>query len=138
MRRQMFKSKLHRATVTQARDVGEQVRTELQSQLGPDYVVSLPKYTNLENSSQSYTYTQTYITLYGLLSMGIVGLMVNALMMTTVAEQKYDLAILRVLGSPRSQMYSIVIIEVALLGLIGIVLGLVLGRVINDRIMVPI
>ena len=127
-----------RATVTQARDVGEQVRAELQSQLGPDYVVSLPKYTSLENSAQSYTSTQTYITLYGLLSMGIVGLMVNALMMTTVTEQKYDLAILRVLGSPRSQMYSIVIIEVALLGLIGIVFGLVLGRVINDRVMVPL
>ncbi len=126
------------ATATQARDVGESVRAALQNQLGSDYVVSLPKYTSLENSSASYTFTQIYITLYGLLSMGIIGLMVNALMTTTVAEQKYDLAVLRVIGSPRSRLYLVVIIEVALLGVIGIVLGLVLGRTINDTIMVPI
>ncbi len=123
-----------RATVTQARAVGERVR----NQLGAGYVVSLPKYTSLEKSAQRYSYTQTYITLYGLLSMGIIGLMVNALMMTTVAEQKYDLAVLRVLGSPRARMFGIVIIEVVILGIIGIVFGLLLGRVINDRIMVPI
>jgi ABC-type antimicrobial peptide transport system permease subunit len=126
------------ATTTQARNVGEQVRDVLQAQLGAEYTVSLPKYTSLESSSQSYTFTQIYISLYGLLSMGIIGLMVNALMMTTVAEQKHDLAVLRVIGSPRSGLFQIVVLEVAALGLIGIVLGLVLGRAINDYIMVPI
>ena len=90
-----------RVAVTQARDVGQQVRNELQSQLGDTYVVSLPKYTRLENTAHSYAFTQIFITLYGLLSIGIVGLMVNALMTTTVTEAKHDLAVLRVLGSPR-------------------------------------
>ncbi len=126
------------ATVTQARNVGEIVSDNLQTQLGSDYTVSLPKYTSLESSSSSYAFTQTFITLYGLLSMGIIGLMVNALMNTTVAEQKHDLAVLRVLGSPRHRLYEVVILEVFILGVIGIVLGILLGRVINDYLIVPI
>jgi putative ABC transport system permease protein len=126
------------ATVTQARDIGEETRDALQAQLGPDYEVSLPKYTRLENIAQSYTVTQTFITLYGLLSMGIIGLMINALMTTTVAEQKVDLAVLRVIGSPRGILFRVVILEVALLGVVGLVLGLLLGRAINDYIIVPV
>ncbi|MCW1967079.1 MAG: hypothetical protein KIH69_003015, partial [Anaerolineae bacterium] len=126
-----------RVTVSSARDVGEQVRNELQKRLGSDYTVSLPKYSNLENTAQIYLFAQTFISLYGLLSIGIVGLMVNALMTTTVAEQKFDLAVLRVLGSPRTYMYQAVIIEVILLGTVGIVLGLILGRALNDYVIVP-
>ncbi|HQV71249.1 MAG TPA: FtsX-like permease family protein [Thermoflexales bacterium] len=126
------------ATVTAARDVGESVRDQLQAKLGPDYTVSLPKYTNLENVSAAFQFTQIFISLYGILSLGIVGLMVNALMTTTVAEEKHDLAVLRVLGSPTTRLYQVVIIEVILLGIVGIVLGLILGRLINDKIMSPI
>ena len=127
-----------RLAVTQARGVGERVRDELQARLGPDFAVTLPKYSTLEATSQSFAFAQTFITLYGLLSMGIIGLMVNALMTTTVAEQKFDLAVLRVLGSPRRRLYEAVIIEVILLGIVGLVVGLLLGRVINDYVMVPI
>jgi putative ABC transport system permease protein len=127
-----------KATVTEARAVGETVRDDLQKSLGSEFTVSLPKYSQLETASSAFTFTQTYITLYGVLSMSIIGLMVNALMTTTVAEQKYDLAVLRVLGAPRARLYEVVIIEVAALGLIGIVLGLLLGRVINDNLIVPI
>jgi putative ABC transport system permease protein len=126
------------ATVTDARDVGESIRDTLQAALGSDYEVSLPKYTRLEMMAQSYTTSQIYITLYGLLSMGIIGLMINALMTTTVAEQKVDLAVLRVIGSPRGNLFRIVILEVALLGIVGLVIGLILGRVINDYLIVPI
>jgi len=127
-----------RLAVTAARDVGERVRDELQQKLGPDFTVTLPKYSTLEATSQGFAFAQTFITLYGLLSMGIVGLMVNALMTTTVAEQKFDLAVLRVLGSPRRRLYEAVIIEVILLGIVGLILGLILGRAINDYVMVPI
>ena len=126
------------ATVTAARNVGESISDDLQAQLGSDFTVSLPKYTSLESSSSSYAFTQTFITLYGLLSMGIIGLMVNALMNTTVSEQKHDLAVLRVLGSPRHRLYEVVILEVFILGVVGVVLGLLLGRAINDYLIVPI
>ena len=63
-------------------------RNALQASLGPEFDVGLPKYTALESNAQSYAFSQTFITLYGILSMGIVGLMVNALMNTTVADRK--------------------------------------------------
>ena len=127
-----------RNTVSAARQTGKVVEAELQTQLGDDFVINLPKYSLLESSAQTFAFTQTYITLYGILSMSIVGLMVNALMTTTVAEQKYDFAVLRVIGASRTLLYSIVIFEVVILGSISIVLGLLLGRVINDDLIVPI
>src|SRR4030095_5752222 len=98
----------------------------------------LPKYQELDSSAQSFVFQQIFITLYGLLSMGIVGLMVNALMMSTVVEHKHDLALLRVIGAPRTRLFETVIIEVALLGSVGVVLGLLVGRALNDMIIAPL
>jgi predicted lysophospholipase L1 biosynthesis ABC-type transport system permease subunit len=49
-----------------------------------------------------------------------------------VAEQKYDLAILRVLGAPRWRLFEPVVIEVVLLGVVGLAFGLLIGRVLSD------
>lgn len=127
-----------KVAVSRARDIGILVRDALQAQLGPDYVVDLAKYRQLDATQQAFVFQQTFITLYGLLSMGIIGLMVNALMMTTVTEQKFDLAVLRVLGAPRNRLYETVIIEVVILGVIGVILGLGLGRLITDQVTTPI
>ncbi len=126
------------AAVTRARAVAEQVKDTLQTALGPDFEIGLAKYVQLQATAQAFIFQQTFITLYGLLSMGIVGLMVNALMMTTVAEQKHDLAVLRVLGAPRARLFEAVILEVFLLGTIGIIFGILLGRVINDYAITPL
>lgn len=126
------------AAVSRARDIGLRVRDVLQRQLGSDYIVELQKYQQLDRTSQAFVFQQSFITLYGLLSMGIVGLMVNALMNTAVAEQKYDLAILRVLGAPRWRLFEAVVIEVVVLGVIGLLFGLALGRLINDRVVTPL
>ncbi len=124
--------------VSRARDVGTRVREAVQAQLGSDYTVGLAKYQRLDETAQAFVFQQSFITLYGLLSMGIIGLMVNALMMTTVAEQKYDLAILRVLGAPRFRLFEAVVLEVIILGIVGIILGLLMGRAINDYITTPL
>jgi ABC-type antimicrobial peptide transport system permease subunit len=124
--------------VTRARNVGERVRDAVQQQLGDDYTVELRKYQLLNFSAEGVIFAQLFISLYGLLSMGIIGLMVNALMTTTVNEQKYDLAILRVLGSPRWRLYEPVVLEVVVLGMIGLVFGLLLGRLISDFIITPL
>jgi putative ABC transport system permease protein len=124
--------------VSRARDAGLRVRDAIQSELGSDFIVELQKYQQLDRTAQAFVFQQSFITLYGLLSMGIVGLMVNALMNTTVTEQKYDLAILRVLGAPRWRLFEAVVIEVIVLGTIGLVFGLLLGRLISDFIITPL
>ena len=123
--------------VSRARDAGQKMKDAVQQQLGPDYLVELPKYRQLEQAAQSFIFTQIFITMYGLMSMGIIGLMVNALMMTTVAEQKHDLAVLRVIGAPRARLFETVILEVVILGLVGLVLGILLGRALNDFVITP-
>ncbi|MBX7212384.1 MAG: FtsX-like permease family protein [Thermoflexales bacterium] len=127
-----------KAAVSRARDQAVRMRDALAANLGADYLVEVPKYRQLDLTQQAFVFQQTFITLYGLLSMGIVGLMVNALMMTAVQEQKFDLAVLRVLGSPRNRLYEAVVVEVILLGVVGVVIGLGLGRLINDAITTPI
>ncbi|BCX05445.1 MAG: hypothetical protein KatS3mg053_3383 [Candidatus Roseilinea sp.] len=124
--------------VSRARDAGLRVRDAIQRELGSDFIVELQKYQQLDRTAQAFVFQQSFITLYGLLSMGIVGLMVNALMNTTVTEQKYDLAILRVLGAPRWRLFEAVVIEVIVLGLIGLIFGLFLGRLISDFIITPL
>ncbi len=126
------------AAVSRARDIGLRVRDTLQAELGAEYLVELQKYQQLDRTAQAFVFQQSFITLYGLLSMGIVGLMVNALMNTTVTEQKYDLAILRVLGAPRWRLFEAVVIEVIVLGAVGLTFGLLLGRVINDFVITPL
>ncbi len=124
--------------VTRARAVGERVRDAVQEQLGNDFTVELRKYQLLNFTAQGVVFAQLFITLYGLLSMGIIGLMVNALMTTTVNEQQYDLAILRVLGAPRWRLYEPVVLEVVILGTSGLIFGLLLGRLISDTIITPL
>jgi len=126
------------AAVSHARDVGTRVRDAVQAQLGRDYTVGLAKYQRLDETAQGFVFQQSFITLYGLLSMGIIGLMVNALMTTTVNEQKVDLAILRVIGAPRARLFEALVLEVILLGIVGIGLGLFVGRAINDYITTPL
>jgi putative ABC transport system permease protein len=127
-----------KVAVSHARDAGQDIKEAVQTQLGTDYTVELPKYKRLDQSAQGFIFEQIFITLYGLLSMGIVGLMVNALMITTVTEQKHDLAVLRVIGAPRRHLFQTVVLEVAILGAIGVVLGLLLGRFISDNLIAPL
>ena len=124
--------------VSFARDIGEQIKSAIQDKLGKDFVVDLRKYNRLNQTSQQFVFQQSFITIYGLLSMGIIGLMVNALMMTTVNESKRDLAILRVLGAPRARLLEAVIVEVVIIGTVGVIGGIILGRIINDFIAAPI
>ncbi len=124
--------------VSNARDASEKVKDAIQAQLGKDYTVALPKYNQLEAQSTGFVFQQSFITIYGLLSMGIIGLMVNALMMTTVQEHKKDLAVLRVLGSSRIRLLETVVLEVVLLGIVGTVFGILIGRALNDLVVSPI
>lgn len=127
-----------KVAVSRARDIGDTLKNAVQEQLGSDFVVEFPKYRQLDASAQGFVFQQAFITLYGLLSMGIIGLMVNALMMSTVVEQKHDLAVLRVIGAPRTRLFETVIIEVALLGAFGVICGLLLGRALNDYVITPL
>lgn len=115
-----------------------QVVTAVQTQLGDDYNYNMAKAVALDSAAQGFLAVQALINTYGLISLGVVGLLVHTLVMTNVQEQRRDMAILRILGSQRNLLFALVILEIIVIGLVGISLGVGLGDLITRYIVVPL
>jgi ABC-type antimicrobial peptide transport system permease subunit len=116
------------------REVGQNVYREL----GADYDYSMSKAQTLGEAAQAFLAMQALINVYGLISLGVVGLLIYTLMLTNVQEQRRDMAILRILGSQRSYLFAMVIVEVLVIGVIGVGLGVVFGQLITQYVAVPL
>ncbi|MCB8943228.1 MAG: ABC transporter permease [Ardenticatenaceae bacterium] len=114
------------------------VVTAVQTQLGDDYNYNMSKAAALDGAAQAFLLIQALINTYGLISLGVVGLLVHTLVMTNVQEQRRDMAILRILGGQRNLLFALVILEIIVIGLIGVGLGVVLGDFITTYIIVPL
>ncbi|MCA9972411.1 MAG: ABC transporter permease [Anaerolineales bacterium] len=110
----------------------------VQARLGDDYTYSLVKAAALDGLAEGFLAIQALINTYGLISLGIVGLLVHTLVMTNVQEQRRDMAVLRILGSQRNVLFGLVIVEVMVIGAVGVGLGVGLGQLITAYIVVPI
>jgi putative ABC transport system permease protein len=75
---------------------------------------------------------------YGFLVMGVVGLLVYSIVNTNVEERQRDMAFLRVLGGKRRHLFALVLVEVALIGLIGVGLGVVIGQALGLWVLIPL
>jgi ABC-type antimicrobial peptide transport system permease subunit len=110
----------------------------VQDELGPTYDYRMDLAATLSEASQVFLALQALINTYGLISLGVVGLLVYTLVMTNVQEQRRDMAVLRILGSPRQLLFRIVIVEVVVIGLIGVGLGVILGQLLTTYALVPL
>ncbi|MBN1319005.1 MAG: ABC transporter permease, partial [Anaerolineales bacterium] len=110
----------------------------VQDALGEGYKYELEKPTALDFSAQSFIIMQALINIYGVTALGIVGLLVHTLVLTNVQEQRREMAIVRILGGQRNTLFSMVTVEVLIIGGIGIGFGIILGQVINQHVIVPI
>jgi putative ABC transport system permease protein len=113
------------------------VAVNVQTALGDQYVSRLDKALALDQSAQTFLIIQALITTYGLMSLGVVGLLVYSLVMTNVQEQRREMAVLRILGSQRQLLFGIVVVEVFVIGVLGVGLGIVLGQAITAYMVVP-
>ncbi|MFQ5436928.1 MAG: FtsX-like permease family protein, partial [Anaerolineae bacterium] len=114
------------------------VARNVQDQLGGEFVVTLGKASFLDQAAQGFLAIQALINTYGLIALGVVGLLVHTLVMTNVQEQRRDMAVLRILGGQRNFLFKLVIVEVLVIGVIGVTLGVGLGRLITAYIVVPL
>lgn len=117
-----------------ARQVGFAIRERLGSE---DYQYLMPRPRAVIDGANQFIFWQSLITMYGLLSLSVVGMLIRTLVMTNVQEQTRDMAILRILGSPRRRLFNLVMAEVAAIGLIGVGLGIVIGQAVNNLLIVP-
>ncbi len=113
------------------------VAVHVQAALGDRYDYALEKATVLDQSAQAFLILQALINTYGLMALGVVGLLVHTLVMTNVQEQKREMAILRILGSQRNLLFAMVIAEVTVIGVVGVGLGIGLGQLITTYLVVP-
>jgi len=111
---------------------------KIQAVLGETYDYSLPRATTLNNTYEAFIFFQALVSIYGILSLSVVGLLVRTMVMTNVREQTRDLALFRILGAPRRYLFSLVAVEVATLGVIGIGLGAIGGQTLTNTVIVPL
>ena len=110
----------------------------VQARLGDEYTYAMDKALFLDQSAQGFLAAMALINIYGLTSLGVVGLLVHTLVMTNVQEQRRDMAILRILGGQRNFLFVLVIAEVLVIGAIGVGLGVGLGQLITQYAAVPL
>lgn len=112
--------------------------SNVQVELGDEYTYQMTKAATLDQAAQAFLAVQALINTYGLISLGVVGLLMHTLVMTNVQEQRRDMAILRILGGQRNLLFSVVIIEILVIGIIGVGLGVLLGQAITRFVVVPL
>lgn len=110
----------------------------VQLRLGDAYLYNMDLAVGLSESSQIFLALQALINTYGLISLGVVGLLVYTLVMTNVQEQRRDMAVLRILGSQRRVLFGLVIVEVIVIGLVGVGLGVFFGQALMTYILIPV
>lgn len=114
------------------------VTAAVRAQLGDaDWEYLMPRPRAVIDGANAFIFWQSLITMYGVLSLSVVGMLIRTLIMTNVQEQTRDMAILRILGAPRRHLFNIVAAEVAAVGSLGIGLGLVVGQAVNNLAIAP-
>ncbi len=116
-----------------AREVTLLVRESLGAE---DVEFRMPRPRAVMDGANAFIFFQSLISMYGLLSLSVVGMLIRTMILTNVQEQTRDMAVLRILGASRRFLFNTVAAEVAAIGAIGIGLGIVVGQWVNNKIIV--
>ncbi len=117
-------------SVFRVRRVAEQIQAALGEEQGT-YTFEVEKAETIDGSDLAFSMIQTLTMVYGFLSMGVVGLLVYSLINANVEDRRRDLAYLRVVGARRRDLFALILIEVMIVGAIGVSLGIVAGQALS-------
>ncbi|MBN1886803.1 MAG: ABC transporter permease [Thermoflexales bacterium] len=129
----LYKTTNPQVAVFQARQMAEGVRAAL----GDDYSYDLSKVKAIDSSQQSFAAQQSLVNVYGLMALGIVGLLVRTLIQNNVIENRRDMAVLRILGATSRRLFGMVVVEVTVLGVLGAGIGTLAGILLNNYVFAP-
>ncbi len=102
------------------------------------YAFSLDKAKALDYSDVAFSVLRSLSAVYGFLVMGVVGLLIYSIVNTNVEERRRDLAFLRILGAKQHHLFNMVMIEVAIIGALGVGFGLIGGQAFSFWVVSPI
>ena len=103
-----------------------------------DYDFALDKAQALDFTDIAFAVLRSLSGVYGILVMGVVGLLVYSIVNTNVDERRRDLAFLRIIGARRAYLFGLVLIEVALMGVLGVGLGIAIGQMLSIWVVAPL
>jgi putative ABC transport system permease protein len=124
-------------SVFRVRRIAERMADALGSE-ADSYDISISKAQSLDMSDVAFAIMRSLSAVYGFMVMGVVGLLVYSIINTNVEERQRDLAFLRILGAKRRHLFGLVLVEVALIGLIGVGLGSLLGHAFTVVVVAPL
>jgi len=101
------------------------------------YTFSLEKAQALDFSDVAFAVLRSISGVYGFLVMGVVGLLIYSMINTNVDERRRDLAFLRILGAKQRHLFSLVVVEVAFIGIFGVGLGIIAGQAFSYWVVSP-
>jgi putative ABC transport system permease protein len=105
------------------------LRRALQDKLGGKYLVNYPAQRGQVVSQQLATY-QLGLQFFSMIALFVGGFLIYNAFTMTIVERTQEIGLLRALGVSRRQMLRLVLIEAALLGVIGSALGVLFGLVL--------
>jgi putative ABC transport system permease protein len=124
-------------SVFRVRRIAERMVDALGSE-ADTYDISIGKAQTLDFSDVAFAIMRSLSAVYGFMVMGVVGLLVYSIINTNVEERQRDLAFLRILGAKRSHLFGLVLVEVALIGLIGVGVGALAGHAFSLYVVAPL
>ncbi len=107
-------------------DALDALKARLQKMLGENYVVALPAATG-ESVSQSLAGLNLGLGIFSVISLFVGMLLIYNTFAMSVAERTREIGMVRALGATQRQIMTLVLIEAACLGAIGILFGIAIG-----------
>ncbi|HTP07147.1 MAG TPA: FtsX-like permease family protein [Anaerolineae bacterium] len=125
---------LDQIDVVTSRDIGNStqklavLRSALADKLGSKFLVNYPAQRGQIVTQQLATYQQG-LSFFSMIALFVGGFLIYNAFTMTIVERTQEIGLLRALGVSRRQVLRLVMIEAALLGIVGSILGVIFGLI---------
>lgn len=106
-----------------------ELKRTLQDKLGNKYLVNYPAQRGQVVTQQLATYQQG-LSFFSMIALFVGGFLIYNAFTMTIVERTQEIGLLRALGVSRRQVLRLVMIEAALLGVVGSILGVFFGLIL--------
>lgn len=119
----------------------DSVKSCLQESLGSNYSICSLKARMLGSIKQSVSSYRSLISLLGGMSLMVAVMLLLNSMFMSISERKYEIGILRAIGTSRRQVFYVFLLEILLMGAVGVLssvpLAIVVARLITASFPAP-
>jgi putative ABC transport system permease protein len=108
------------------------VRDSLSGKLGSNFKVTAPAQNQLDQANSQLGAFGTAMTMIAIVSLAVACMLIMNSLLMTVNERKYEVGVLRSIGTPKGAIFRIFIAEALLFGVIGSIVGALVGIILSQ------